>query len=134
MYERFSGCRVLSYYVMTNHFHLLLEVPPPPSNSDFGISEEELVHRLGGLYSKAYITGVQAEIPEAQMISEGKRDHFSRLSPVDQKKLTEKSSLPRFSLATPSGCTVSANSCGGSYKVTLVWFNKKHGIQKILAA
>ncbi len=28
MYERFSGCRVLSHCFMTNHFHLLLEVPP----------------------------------------------------------------------------------------------------------
>ena len=28
MYENFSGCRVLSYCVMSNHFHLLLEVPP----------------------------------------------------------------------------------------------------------
>ncbi|NJM39204.1 MAG: hypothetical protein HC845_15880, partial [Akkermansiaceae bacterium] len=28
MYENFSGCRVLSYCVMSNHFHILLEVPP----------------------------------------------------------------------------------------------------------
>ena len=34
MYERFSGCQVLSYCVMTNHFHLLLEIPPlPPAGS-----------------------------------------------------------------------------------------------------
>ena len=26
--ENFSGCRVLSYCVMSNHFHVLLEVPP----------------------------------------------------------------------------------------------------------
>jgi len=24
----FKGCRVLTYYVMSNHFHVLLEVPP----------------------------------------------------------------------------------------------------------
>ena len=28
MQENFSGCRVLPYCVMSNHFHLLLEVPP----------------------------------------------------------------------------------------------------------
>ena len=28
MQENFSGCRVLSYCIMSNHFHLLLEVPP----------------------------------------------------------------------------------------------------------
>jgi hypothetical protein len=27
--ESFSGCRVLSYCLMSNHFHLLVEVPPP---------------------------------------------------------------------------------------------------------
>ncbi len=28
MAENFSGCRVLAYCVMSNHFHVLLEVPP----------------------------------------------------------------------------------------------------------
>jgi REP element-mobilizing transposase RayT len=28
MYENFSGCRVLSYCIMSSHFHILLEVPP----------------------------------------------------------------------------------------------------------
>jgi len=65
---------------MTNHFHLLLEVPPPPSEGEFGISEEELIHRLGGLYSRAYVAGVKAEILEARAIAEGKREHFSGLS------------------------------------------------------
>ena len=40
MYENFSDCRVLSYCVMSNHFHLLLEVPPM---ADGGLSDEELL-------------------------------------------------------------------------------------------
>jgi hypothetical protein len=28
MCEKYTGCRVLSYYLMFNHFHLLLKVPP----------------------------------------------------------------------------------------------------------
>jgi REP element-mobilizing transposase RayT len=28
MYENFSGCRALAYCFMSNHLHLLLEVPP----------------------------------------------------------------------------------------------------------
>jgi putative transposase len=43
MYENFSGCRVLSYCVMSNHFHLLLEVPP---KAEGGLSDEELLKRL----------------------------------------------------------------------------------------
>ncbi len=33
MYENFSGCRVLSYCLMSNHFHILLEVPPMEGNT-----------------------------------------------------------------------------------------------------
>jgi len=40
MQENFSGCRVLSYCVMSNHFHILLEVPPMPED---GISGELLL-------------------------------------------------------------------------------------------
>jgi putative transposase len=36
MQENFSGCRVLSYCIMSNHFHILLEVPPMPEGGDFG--------------------------------------------------------------------------------------------------
>ena len=32
MMENFSGCRVLAYCVMCNHFHLLLEVTPRPKS------------------------------------------------------------------------------------------------------
>ncbi|KAB2638299.1 MAG: hypothetical protein DVB25_08090, partial [Verrucomicrobia bacterium] len=42
MYENFSGCRVLAYCVMSNHFHLLLEVP---RMADGGLSDEELLQR-----------------------------------------------------------------------------------------
>ena len=36
MQENFTGCRVLTYCVMSNHFHVLLEVPPAPEG---GISD-----------------------------------------------------------------------------------------------
>jgi putative transposase len=43
--EKFSGCRVVSYCLMCNHFHLLLEVPPMAPG---GISQEVLLQRLSG--------------------------------------------------------------------------------------
>ena len=63
MYEKFSGCRVLSYCVMSNHFHLLLEVPPKPED---GISDEQLLERLGGLHSEKFVAGVAAELAAAR--------------------------------------------------------------------
>ena len=65
MYENFSGCRVLSYCLMSNHFHLLLEVPPI---AEEGLSDEELLKRLGGLYSEAFVAGVAAELEEARTL------------------------------------------------------------------
>ena len=64
MYENFSGCRVLSYCVMSNHFHLLLEVPPFTAG---GLSDEELLRRLSALYSEDFVAGVAAELAEMRM-------------------------------------------------------------------
>jgi REP element-mobilizing transposase RayT len=60
MYETFSGCRVLAYAVMGNHFHLLLEVPPrPEAGLDAGTLDRKVfAERLAGIYK----AGVVAEI------------------------------------------------------------------------
>jgi REP element-mobilizing transposase RayT len=63
MQENFSGCRVLSYCVMSNHFHILLEVPPMPEG---GISEELLLKRLSATSTEAYVAGVAKELEEAR--------------------------------------------------------------------
>jgi len=71
MYEKFSGCRVLAYCVMSNHFHLLLEVP---RMADGGLSDAELLRRLGGLYSEVVVAGVAAELAEARKSSIGENE------------------------------------------------------------
>ena len=55
MYENFSGCRVLSYCIMSNHFHILLEVPPLPVG---GLVDEELLKRLTAICSDAVVAAV----------------------------------------------------------------------------
>ena len=66
MYENFSGCRVMSYCVMSNHFHILLEVPPM---AEGGISDGELLKRLGALHGEKFIKGVADDLAAAR--SEG---------------------------------------------------------------
>jgi REP element-mobilizing transposase RayT len=61
--ENFSGCRVLSYCLMSNHFHLLLEVPPMP---DGGISDEVLLKRLAAIQSGAFVASVAQELHQAR--------------------------------------------------------------------
>jgi REP element-mobilizing transposase RayT len=60
MHEKFSGCRVLAYAVMGNHFHLLLEVPPrPEAGLDAATLDRKVfAERLAGIYRP----GVVAEI------------------------------------------------------------------------
>jgi REP element-mobilizing transposase RayT len=65
MMENFSGCRVLAYCVMCNHFHILLEVPPRPKTP---LTDEQLLKRLGALYSKAFVATVAKELAEARKI------------------------------------------------------------------
>ncbi len=50
--EAFCGVRVLTYAVMSNHFHLLVEVPERA-----GVDEAELVRRMTVLYGKAHVAG-----------------------------------------------------------------------------
>ena len=65
MMENFSGCRVLAYCVMCNHFHLLLEVAPRPK---LALTDEQLLKRLGALYPQAFVATVAKELAEARAV------------------------------------------------------------------
>ncbi len=61
--EKFTGCRVVSYCLMCNHFHLLLEVPPM---AEGGLSDGELLKRLSAIYNEAFVAGVAKELADAR--------------------------------------------------------------------
>jgi REP element-mobilizing transposase RayT len=63
--EKFTGCRAVSYCLMDNHFHILLEVPPMAQG---GLSDEELLKRLSAIYSEAFVAGVAKEIADARSV------------------------------------------------------------------
>jgi REP element-mobilizing transposase RayT len=63
MQENFTGCRALSYCLMDNHFHILLEVPPM---AEGGISDEKLLKRLSAIYGEAFVVGVAKELEGAR--------------------------------------------------------------------
>ena len=48
---------------MSNHFHILLEVPPMPEG---GISDGELLKRLSAIQGEAFVAGVAKELAEAR--------------------------------------------------------------------
>jgi hypothetical protein len=143
MYERFSGCRVLSYCVMTNHFHILLEVPPLPKAGsggevvggvDLRISEAELLRRLGGLYSRRVVAGVESEIAEARRMIAGDWEGFERLSKADQKKsrkFWEGELIAIFERYTKRMHNLSLFMKGLLQRFTR-WFNKENGLRGTL--
>ena len=63
MQENFTGCRAISYCLMDNHFHLLLEVPPMANG---GILDEELLKRLSAIYGEAFVAVVAQELIDAR--------------------------------------------------------------------
>ena len=79
MMENFSGCRVLSYCVMSNHFHILLEVPPMPKA---GLSDAELLKRLGVLYAENFVKSVADELSAAREKGVGEGEDADAVSEI----------------------------------------------------
>jgi REP element-mobilizing transposase RayT len=77
--ETFTGCRVLSYCLMSNHFHILLEVPPPPPN---GIPDDQLFDRLAAFYSEAQLAQIKNEMADALLIRPHAEFEMPRLDPT----------------------------------------------------
>ena len=62
VYERFCGLRVLAFCVMSNHFHILLEVPAVPEGRGADWSDDQLLDHLSGLYSKQQMGALRWEL------------------------------------------------------------------------
>ena len=80
LYERFCRVRVLSFVVMSNHFHILLEVPARPAER---MTDEQLLQHLGRLYSGAQVKQIRWELEHyrelgAEEAAEALRDRFLR--------------------------------------------------------
>jgi len=64
--EAFSGIRVLTYVLMSNHFHLLCEVPEPKI-----LSEEEILVRVEAGFGQARRQAVQEQIARYRQQPDG---------------------------------------------------------------
>ena len=51
VYEEFLEVRVLSYVIMDNHFHLMLEIPPKKLGAAVPMSDERLLAKIKKFYS-----------------------------------------------------------------------------------
>jgi putative transposase len=85
MQEKFTGCRVLSYCLMCNHFHILLEVPPMP---EAGIADAELLTRLAGIYNETFVAAVAKELEDAPKAEYAKPEGLEEAVAAIHKRFT----------------------------------------------
>lgn len=104
LYEEFCGVKVVSYCVMTNHFHLLIEVPPRPEGE---MGDEEFIERLAKVYSSFYVEQISTWLATAR--KGNAQDEVTRLK---EKFLYRMWDLSEFMKVLKQRFTQ--------------WFNKKH--------
>lgn len=68
--EAFSGCEVLTYAIMGNHFHILVSVPVSPG----GMSHDEVLKRMRYIYGREKMEAVEAEIERWRRMSQKERE------------------------------------------------------------
>lgn len=80
--EGFTGVRVLTYAIMTNHVHLLLEEP----DRDTVISDEEFNRRMTCLYSEAELVDLKERwaMWDAASIEADKRRYLVRMHDISE--------------------------------------------------
>ena len=61
-YEAFCQVRVLTYCVMGNHFHILVEVPGPPEDRGSSWSDERFLAHLSARYRGAELAALAARL------------------------------------------------------------------------
>lgn len=78
LYEAFCGVHVLSYCVMSNHFHVLVEVPPRPEELP---SDEWLLERVALVQSPASVEmlRVQLEALSSPEATEKGREAYAQI-------------------------------------------------------
>jgi putative transposase len=62
LYERFSQVRVLTFCVMSNHFHILVEIPAAPEDRGASWTDGEFLTHLGILYAGKKMKEIRWEL------------------------------------------------------------------------
>jgi len=68
----FHGIEILTYCVMSNHFHLLLEIPDAFTTA--GLDREEIIRRVGILYGRDAVEALRGELSRVGAIQRPRRE------------------------------------------------------------
>ena len=64
IYEKFCQVRILTYCVMSNHIHILVEIPEVPEDRGRSWSDEEFLKHISCLYFGDYYGAISNELKE----------------------------------------------------------------------
>ena len=105
-YERFCGVKVLTYCIMGNHFHWLVEVPNRPADAN-AMPDEDIVARVAKCQGKMAAAGLKADLAAA--LKAGNATLHSR---IRERWLSRMWNLSAFVQSVKQRFSV--------------WFNKQH--------
>lgn len=90
-YEAFCGVRVLTFCLMSNHFHILVEVPPKQdAELLLDAVDEVFLERLSHIYSESFVEGIRERIEKARTdAEEGDRQGLKNDEGVSAGELAE---------------------------------------------
>lgn len=114
-YEAFCGVKVLSYCVMSNHFHILVEVPPKVKGSAVEMTDELFLERIKGLYSAAYFRDQELML---KRFRKGVGESGEGKSDIAAEELKAKFTCRMYDLS---------EFMRGVKQRFSQWFNKEHG-------
>ncbi len=135
MYERFSGCRILSYCLMSNHLHVLLEVPPGCEKGEsLGLSDEELLRRLGGLYSRNATHLIRKKMKAAKALISGDYPGVGDLTKAERARNVRvgEESLEAIHVRYSYRMHSLSEFFKGMLQRFTCWFNREHGRRGVL--
>lgn len=65
-YARFCGIQILTFCLMGNHFHLLIEVPKRPESPP---NDAELLQRISAIYPPALVEQLRRQLTDTSLLS-----------------------------------------------------------------
>ncbi len=128
--ETFTGVRVLTWTMMSNHFHVLLALPQEEEMlTEATMSDEELVRRVTGLYGRDDGMALAAELEDLVMKAEENEDvdgtddgGGARRTAVERRRLLREGYIRRMGrLSEFMKCLKQRFS---------IWFNRNRGWER----
>ena len=65
-YARFCGIQILTFCLMGNHFHLLIEVPKRPESPP---NDSELLQRISAIYPPVHVEEIRRQLDNSSLLS-----------------------------------------------------------------